>query len=151
MSNQDSMDPASVNRNQPSARKRLGLGGAALVVLVVAVLVALRQESPAAGPAAAPSASTAPETNAAAAVDPVTAPHGSNAMQTPAPASSWQRAGALRREATVTCKAAEWEKCGAALDEAARLDPDGERVPIVQRMHESVNRALHPDALSNAH
>src|ERR1019366_9276103 len=50
----------------------------------------------------------------------------------------------VRREATVTCKAAEWEKCGAALDEAARLDPDGERVPIVQRMHESVNRALHP-------
>lgn len=152
VSTQDPIEPASANRKPSPDRKLVGVGGAALVALGIALIVALRQSSPAAAPeSAAPDpAPVAPGMTTAAAVAPTSAAPGSPSP-TPAPASSWQRAGALRREAFKACKAEQWDQCGSELDEAARLDPDGERVSVVQHMHEKVDHALHHDALSKAH
>jgi hypothetical protein len=151
VSTQDPLESARANPNPPPARKFVSVGGVALIALGIALLVALRQGSPAASPDPVADAPGAPERAITAGrVDPLTAPS-TNLAQTPAPAASWQRAGALRRQAYIACKAEQWDQCGTELDEAARLDPDGDRVPVVQHMHEKVDRALHHDALSKAH
>jgi hypothetical protein len=61
-------------------------------------------------------------------------------------ATPYQRAGALRREATVLCKSQQWAKCAANLDQAAVLDPSGEVSVVIQRLHDVAYRGLHPDA-----
>jgi hypothetical protein len=148
VSTQDPIDPVGANQKPGLSRKHLGFGGAALIALAIASIFALRQGSPEAPSASASAhpAPAAPAMNAPAAL----ASSASAPPPTPAPASSWMRAGALRREAFVACKEQQWEKCGAALDQAATLDPDGERVSVVQHLHDSVDKALHRDALSKA-
>jgi hypothetical protein len=44
----------------------------------------------------------------------------------PAASTDKERAGALRRDATIQCRAAQWEKCRTDLDQAKQLDPMGE-------------------------
>jgi hypothetical protein len=52
-----------------------------------------------------------------------------------APTAPRDTYGALRRDATGACRAGQWAKCKTDLDEAARLDPAGDKVGAVQRMH----------------
>jgi hypothetical protein len=52
----------------------------------------------------------------------------------PAASSDKERAGALRRDATIQCRAAQWEKCLADLDQAKQLDPMGDGVAPIVRM-----------------
>jgi hypothetical protein len=49
--------------------------------------------------------------------------------------SPHDRAGALRRDATQACKAALWDRCKNDVEEAAKLDPEGDKIPVVQRLH----------------
>lgn len=140
MSTQDPIDPVEADRNPPLSRKHLALGGAALIALGIASIVALRQGSPDA-PSESASAHAAPAMNVPAAMAP---------SPPPAPAPASMTAGALRREAFAACKEQQWEKCGAALDQAAALDPNGERSSVVQHLHDSVDNALHRDKPSKA-
>jgi hypothetical protein len=52
----------------------------------------------------------------------------------PAGSSDREKAGALRRDATVQCRASQWDKCRTDLDEAKQLDPQGDDVTPIQRM-----------------
>jgi hypothetical protein len=144
VSTQDPIDPVDANQNPPLSPKHLGFGVAGLIALGIAAFVALRQGSP-----EAPSASAyvhpepaQPAMNAPA----VMASSDNPLLLTPAP----PRAGELRREAAAACKEQQWEKCGAALDQAATLDPNGERSSVVHHLHDIVDKALHRDALSKA-
>lgn len=51
-------------------------------------------------------------------------------------------AEALRVEAFAACDKAQWQACEAKLDEAMRLDPDGEQEPRVQKARAALRDAL---------
>jgi hypothetical protein len=59
----------------------------------------------------------------------------------PKPPTATEQAGALRRAATVACRAAQWDKCRANLDEAAKLDPEGDKVIVVQRLRKAAEQS----------
>jgi hypothetical protein len=112
----------------PTRTVVIGLGVVALVG-VVALLVGLGSGPKEADSQAATSMATAPS--------PPTTPTGTagqlgNAAAAPA-ADAHAKAGQLRREATKLCKDAQWDKCIANFDEAARLDPVGDSVVPIQR------------------
>ncbi|HEY4014542.1 MAG TPA: hypothetical protein VGM06_14470 [Polyangiaceae bacterium] len=50
------------------------------------------------------------------------------------------RAASLRRAATAACKAKRWSMCRARLDEAAQIDPAGDKDPAVEEMRRSAVR-----------
>jgi hypothetical protein len=49
-------------------------------------------------------------------------------------------AGALRRDATQACKAAQWQRCRNDVEQAALLDPEGDKVGPVQRLHRAAEQ-----------
>ena len=53
----------------------------------------------------------------------------------PAGSSPHEMAGALRRDATVQCRTAQWDKCREDLEQSAKLDPEGDKIFQVQRLH----------------
>ena len=62
----------------------------------------------------------------------------SAAPEGPSPA---RRAGALRAQAFGACDALRWSECGALLDEAAALDPEGEGAPRVREARAALAEA----------
>jgi hypothetical protein len=54
--------------------------------------------------------------------------------KTPTSLSAHERAGAFRRAANLECRGSQWEACRKHLDEAAQLDPDGDKVAQVQHL-----------------
>ena len=56
---------------------------------------------------------------------------------TPAAVSPHERAGALRRAANLECRGSQWDACRKHLDEAAQLDPDGDKIVQVQRLRKA--------------
>ena len=56
------------------------------------------------------------------------------------------RARQLRAEGVGACEQALFAACEERLDEAKRLDPEGENDPVAQRARKSVREALKPDA-----
>jgi hypothetical protein len=51
--------------------------------------------------------------------------------------SAHERAGALRRAANLECHGSQWDACRKHLDEAAQLDPDGDKIVQVQRLRKA--------------
>jgi hypothetical protein len=58
-----------------------------------------------------------------------------------APTTEQQRAAAIRGEAYAACAAQRWTECGSKLDEAAALDPAGERDPRVVAVRKAMDDA----------
>jgi hypothetical protein len=140
----------------------IALGGVLLAVGAIAVVLGTSGGSKEPGPQAASAAATT--TGAAVAVGATTAarppavpmggavPAGPAAAQgalgapgaapaAPDDSSPHAIAGALRRDATISCRGAQWAKCKSDLDEAARLDPAGDKVAPVQRMRGLIQAA----------
>jgi hypothetical protein len=59
--------------------------------------------------------------------------------ETPGPTPK-EQAAALRTEASADCAAQDWGRCLDKLDLALALDPEGDHVPEVHKMHEKAER-----------
>jgi hypothetical protein len=64
--------------------------------------------------------------------------------------SPLDRARALRAEAFEACGREAWQECLRKLDEAAGLDPDGDRAPEVSEARERARRELQPPPIDDA-
>jgi hypothetical protein len=135
---QDPVKQEDVAPGGPAAdhtRKVVAILGAALfAVLVVALVMGTGMGSKETDPQAAATAATKAAPTAPAAAPPTPA---GNPVPTPTPTASSPRdiAGALRRDATIACRSAQWDRCRVDLDQSARLDPEGDKVGQVQRLH----------------
>jgi hypothetical protein len=101
--------------------RRLGLLGMAVMMMLLMVI--------AGGPAVV------------ALWKPPAAPSGAGTVEVRALPSPQEMAAVMRQEAVRACDARRWEECEARLDEARRLDPEGEGAAEVKAAREKVRAA----------
>jgi hypothetical protein len=74
-----------------------------------------------------------------------TVPHVTPAREGLTPADMLAQAKALRERAATECKTQEWTKCRATLDEARKLDEDGDSFFGVQQMRGQIDDGIATD------
>jgi hypothetical protein len=124
-------------RPVPRAVQALLIGAVGLIGLSLAVAFApgtppVSAAEPS-GPASSESASASARAGAGAT---------EKSPSPPAPETPKERAGALRQQAVKDCRASKWKECRDALEESARLDPNGDNIPVLLRLHQVAEQGV---------